>query len=54
MSGCHVTRGAYTWKEDRDTRGTFFWIVDPAGYSICYVDEMYMVRLLLKHLNRGI
>lgn len=51
MSG-RVLQRAYSYQRDRDARGYFFWILDPQGHKIAYVDEEYLARQLVKHLNR--
>ncbi len=43
----------YTYRKDKDKQGFFFWIVDPRGNLIAYVNEEYMARALVAHLNRS-
>lgn len=52
MSGVHVASNAYSYQRDRDAKGYFFWILDPSGHKIAYVDEEYLARNLIRHLNR--
>lgn len=44
--------GGYVMLPDRDAKGAYYWIVAPNGTKIAYVNEAYMGRLLLEHLNR--
>lgn len=52
MGGMHVGDGVYTYKQDKDAAGTYYWIVAPNGKLLAYVDSMSFVDTLLTHLNR--
>lgn len=53
MSAVFVGGGSYSYRKDKDSRGVYFFIVDPSGKDLVPLDNITYVQILLPHLNRG-
>jgi hypothetical protein len=52
MPGRVMTKNVYNFRKDKDAKGTYYWIVDPSGKLLAYVDTLDMAIKLVEHLNR--
>lgn len=52
ITGDKEKRPQYACQRDRDAKGFFYWILDPNGNRIAYVEEQYLAHQLVRHLNR--
>jgi len=48
-----VSEGLYSWRKDRDKAGVYYWILDPSGKELIYVDTRAFADVIVQHLNRG-